>query len=130
MNAETALQNTILAEIGASATHRLWRNATGLYHSGHVVGRGPGLLHLEQGDVVLRGGHPVHAGLCPGSSDLVGLLGPDGRFLGLEVKTATGRAKKHQRAWLQVVRDLGGIAGVVKSVEDVQELLRGGGHGR
>lgn len=125
MNPETAVQNTILADIGASSIHRLWRNATGLYHSGHVVKRGPGMCMLQEGDVVLRGGHPVHAGLCEGSADLVGILGPTGRFVGVEVKTKTGRTKKHQRSWLDVVAKLGGLTGVARNTEDVRRILRG-----
>ncbi len=135
MNPETALQQRILAEVGASETHRLWRNATGLYHAGRVVTWGPGTVRLLKGDAVIRGAQPVHAGLCDGSADLVGivsvpvrLLDPDsvaGLFTGIELKAEHGGAKPHQRAWLKVIRSLGGIGKVARSVEDVRALLKG-----
>ena len=74
------------------------------------------------------------AGLADGSADLVGVcrvqlpvvlssMPPQhpsiGRFLALEVKQANGgRVSDDQWAWLRTVRDLGGFAAVVHSVEE------------
>ena len=44
-------------------------------------------------------------------------------FTAVEVKTATGRATKEQRAFVEHVRSAGGIAGVVRSVDDAKALL-------
>lgn len=57
-------------------------------------------------------------GLCPGSSDLIGLLMPAGRFVALEIKTPDGRLRPEQRAWLALIRRGGGFAAVVRSPAD------------
>jgi hypothetical protein len=64
-------------------------------------------------------------GLCPGSSDLIGWFVFQGRaiFLALEVKTPKGKPTEEQINFIQQVRKAGGIAGVVRSVEDVEALL-------
>ena len=72
-------------------------------------------------------------GLCKGSADLIGYrtitITPDmvgttvAVFLSIEVKTPNGRIRPEQQAWLETVQAAGGIAGVVRSVEDAQALL-------
>ena len=47
-------------------------------------------------------------------------------FTSIEVKTPTGRLRAEQEQWLKVVRAAGGIAGVARSVEDAQALVRQG----
>ena len=69
----------------------------------------------------------------PGGSDLIGyrqvVIGPEhvGRtmavFTAVEVKSATGRATAEQRAFIQHVKQAGGIAGVVRSVDEARGLL-------
>jgi hypothetical protein len=44
-------------------------------------------------------------------------------FTSVEVKTATGRLRPEQRVWLDAVQSAGGIAGVVRSVDDARALL-------
>lgn len=67
---------------------------------------------------------PVRYGLCVGSSDLIGIVAvptmtdPLGRFLALEVKTATGRVAPEQWQFLELVNRRGGYACIVRSVED------------
>lgn len=73
----------------------------------------------------------VRYGLAPGSADLVGLAGPQGRFFALEVKTPTGRATADQEKWLALVRRFGGFACVVRSVDEALAAVEraiGGGH--
>lgn len=113
---ESVLIRKILARHGARPDLRLWRNETAGVWAGKVEGRHP------DGGIVLRGGRHFQAGLCPGSSDLVG-IGPDGRFIAVEVKTGGQSTDDRQRRWLQLIKDLGGIVGVVRSVEDVDDLL-------
>ena len=62
-------------------------------------------------------------GLSPGSSDLVGILAPSGRWVALEVKTGTGRAEKDQKLFIDLVRRLGGFAAVVRSELDAVEAI-------
>jgi hypothetical protein len=44
-------------------------------------------------------------------------------FTAVEVKSATGRATAEQRAFIQHVQAAGGIAGVVRSVDEAAKLL-------
>jgi hypothetical protein len=47
-------------------------------------------------------------------------------FTSIEVKTPTGRLRPEQEQWMKVVRGAGGIAGVARSVEDAEALVRQG----
>ncbi len=78
-------------------------------------------------------GRVVTYGLCVGSSDLIGyvpvVIGPEhvGRtlavFVAIEAKSATGRLRPEQQAFLRVVQGHGGLACVARSVEDAEMLL-------
>lgn len=129
---EKALIKRILARHGARPDLRLWRNETGLFWAGTMKG------NLGSGAVVLKNPSRVMAGLCKGSADLVGLKVEElpvaggagevtveavGRFVGLEVKTGRQKPSDAQKKWIALVEELGGIAGVVRSVEDVDEIL-------
>ena len=69
-------------------------------------------------------GRPIKFGLCVGSSDIIGIA-TDGRFLAVEVKTATGRTTPAQDHFLAVVRARGGLSGVARSPAQAVALLRG-----
>lgn len=56
------------------------------------------------------------AGLVRGSSDLIGILKPGGRWFALEVKSPTGTTSDDQAQFLALVRRFGGFAAVVHSV--------------
>jgi hypothetical protein len=58
----------------------------------------------------------------PGCSDIIGML-KDGRFLAVEVKSPVGRATEAQEAFLSQVATHGGVAGVVRSVDALKDLL-------
>ena len=105
---EQELQQRIRLELGRGSV-RLWRNNVGA-------------LRDERGRLVTYG-------LCKGSSDLIGLsqvvIGPEhlgqtlAVFTALEVKTTKGRMREEQEKFLQLVQQLGGRAGVVRSMDDV-----------
>lgn len=57
-----------------------------------------------------------------GIPDIIGIL-PGGKFFGLEVKVIGGRVSVDQERVMQNIRESGGIAGVVHSVDEVVELL-------
>lgn len=80
---------------------------------------------LRPGDVVIRGGRPLHAGLCIGSSDLIGYrtIGGIAQFVALEVKSTTGRVTAQQEQFLNQIQAGGGCAGVVRSVGDAESML-------
>lgn len=109
---ELAVQNAIRLEHGAGPA-RLWRNNTGALKDST--------------------GRLVRYGLCPGSSDLIGLrtriiteadLGYRfAQFVAIEVKDQ-GRLTEQQRAFLAMVTQAGGLAGVARSPEDARTILR------
>lgn len=110
------LTDEILAAHGARPDLILWRNATAKAWVGKYTGR------TVMGEVTLLGGVMIHAGLCEGSSDLIGILKDRdgrGRFVALEVKMSNTRTTTEQERFLAAVRDMGGIAAVVRSLEEV-----------
>ena len=68
----------------------------------------------------------VTAGLPPGSADLIGIQcrADKGIFVALEVKLAGEKPRPDQLAFLNRIRDLGGISGVVTSVDEALDILR------
>jgi len=114
-NAETTLQQQIRLAHGTRSDLRLFRNQ---------VGQLPDP----------RTGRPVQFGLARGSADLIGwrtiTITPDmvgqqlAVFTSIEVKTPTGRIRPEQQAWLTAVQTAGGIAGIARSVQDSDEILR------
>lgn len=98
MNPETILQAKIRAAVNALPWCRFWRNSVGF-----------------------DDGHKIKYGLAKGSSDLIGMVQMTagvGRFVGLEVKTPTGRMEPEQVIFRDTVNKFGGRAYVVRSVED------------
>lgn len=69
-------------------------------------------------------GQKVRYGLGKGSADLVGVAGPHGRFIALEIKRAKGgKVSRDQERWLKWVRLYGGVSGVVRSVDEALKLV-------
>ena len=68
-------------------------------------------------------------GVLAGMPD-VGILGDEGRSWWIELKSATGRLSKPQRAMLDTLRVMGVPVGLARSLEDVQALLTTWGLGR
>lgn len=60
----------------------------------------------------------------PGCSDIIGQL-YDGRFLAIEVKTDDGKPTEEQQKFLARVNRHKGVAGICRSVQDVDKLLKG-----
>lgn len=123
----TSFIGEIVAKLSRGDT-RLWRNNTGDGWVGKVIHREPGSITLE---------HPrvLHAGLCNGSSDLIGLRTivitqeMVGRkvavFTGIEAKLGSGRESEDQAAFRQFICRAGGLAGVAYTVEEAEAILRG-----
>ena len=127
---EHVIQQQILLAHG-SGTTRLWRNNVGTGWAGQATKVTGGNLRaiaagLRPGDVVIRQGRPLHAGLCVGSSDLIGYRQVNGiaQFVALEVKSATGRATKEQTQFIDHIQAAGGLAGIARSVEDAAAILQ------
>jgi hypothetical protein len=58
-----------------------------------------------------------------GSADILGIM-PDGRFLAIECKTATGRATDEQEAFLAEVESRGGVSGIARGIPDMMRIMR------
>lgn len=94
------------------------------------------LFRNQVGTYKLADGRCVSSGLAVGSADLIGWrtieVTPDmiGRriavFASVEVKAESGKVRPEQKAWSDAVIDAGGIAGIVRSVEEAQRLLYNG----
>ena len=100
MTSEANIQNEIWIAL-SKAGCLLWRNNTGVLKD--------------------KTGRPIKFGLCKGGSDLIGIA-PDGRFLGVEVKTKTGRIRPEQETFIAAVLRAGGRAGVARSVSDAMKI--------
>lgn len=71
----------------------------------------------------------------PGGSDLIGyrkvkitpeMCGQEvAIFAAIEVKTHKGRATPKQRAFIEHIRNAGGIAGIARSVDEAKNILLG-----
>lgn len=124
---EAALIAAVLRRHGARPDLRLFRNSVGLGWFGKliVVVKSPSNHFLLPGDVVLRGARKMTAGLAEGSADVIGIqrVGELGRFVSIELKTPNVRVQAHQKAWESMVLKFGGLAGVVRSLEDSDALL-------
>ena len=57
-----------------------------------------------------------------GVPDILGIL-PDGKFLGIEVKTKTGKLSDNQKAFLEKASHLNSICFVARSIEEVSAKL-------
>ena len=68
-------------------------------------------------------GRLVTFGLCPGSSDIIGLM-PDGRFLAVECKIGKADPTALQAAFLQSINDQGGLAICVRSLDELMEVIK------
>ncbi len=141
-----ATESTLVKNLMLCASRlggRLFRNNVGMAWApagggGNIVRCAPGQRYKSvticPGDVVVRNARPLHAGLCKGSSDLIGwtrvvvtdqMVGDTvAIFTASEAKGPHGRATKEQGNFIKAVNDNGGIAGVVRSEEDLVELMR------
>jgi hypothetical protein len=121
---EHAIQNEIRLAISGKAT--LFRNNVGTAWIGDTS-------KLKDGSVLIRNPRIFHAGLCEGSSDLIGwrslTITPEmvgqtvAVFAALEVKSKTGRATAGQKNFCQRVLEAGGFAGIVKSPDEAKKTL-------
>ena len=103
---ERTIKQQTLALLGTRTDLRIWNNPTG-------VGLSPS-------------GHVIRFGL-PGSPDLIGLM-HDGTFLGIEVKSATGRQRPAQKNFQRMIESMNGVYLLVRSAEDALSQLQARGY--
>lgn len=75
------------------------------------------------GSVRMANGRYFSTGLPRGFSDLFGVR-HDGKAFFVEVKTETGRVSKDQQNFIRVMKELGALAGVARSVDDAIEIVQ------
>lgn len=125
------LESNISKEIQLAASREraiLFRNNTAMGWLGERI------AYPKAGYVLLRNARPLHAGLCKGSSDLIGwkkvvitrdMVGKEvAIFTAVEVKSAKGRASADQVNFINQVRTSGGISGIARSSDEVSGLLK------
>lgn len=143
-------QRSILAL--SSGDSRLWRNNVGVgWQGADPLGRRSAApvdrfnlaemkAALRPGDIVLRAPRPLHAGLCLHSSDSIGLasveVSPEmvgrrvGLFAAVEFKAPAGSCDRqrmaNQATFIRTVRQLGGLGGFARSIDDARNILAGG----
>ena len=124
---------TIMRDIQVAATtagHRLFRNNVGMGWTGkHIMFSRPMSVQVMPGDVLVRHARPLHAGLCEGSSDLIGwtnicisdnMVGKNiAIFTAVECKTPFGKKSDQQKAFIDSVNGSGGIGKFATKVEDL-----------
>jgi hypothetical protein len=80
----------------------------------------------NQGAIPLKdGGYRRFVGL-KGVSDILGVL-DGGRVLAVEVKKPGGKLSREQKAFLDAVRERGGLALVVRGVDELDKAMRAEG---
>lgn len=123
---EANIMRTIELAIGKLPHVKIFRNNVGM----GWIGKSKNV----NGHVIIENARPLHAGLCEGSSDLIGwtevVITPDmvgkkfARFTALEIKaTDTSRVTEKQRNFLEVVVRAGGIAGIAHSPDGAREII-------
>lgn len=131
---ETNIVRTILLKLGKIPTVRLFRNNIGNAWIGKSVKfTQRQTVTVNPGDVLVQQGRFFTAGLCVGSSDLIGLksitVTPEmiGKkvavFVAVEAKTKTGRPSTEQVNFINMVNTLGGIGFIAKSDSEAEDFI-------
>lgn len=116
---ETNLVRKIMLELGKNPKIRIFRNNVGKCWIGaskqftHFQ-----MVNVKSGDVLIQNARFFDAGLCVGSSDLIGLkavkITPEmvgteiAVFVAIEVKLPNGKVQDNQINFLEMVKKLGG----------------------
>ena len=111
---EAELQNKIRLALGKRANVRIFRN--------------------NVGSAKTYDGRHIDFGLCKGSSDLIGWTSREitadmvgqkiAVFTAIEVKTPTGKVSEVKENFISLVKKHGGIAAVVRTIDDATEILK------
>ena len=123
---ESEIQRNIRLALGQRGIPAL-RNNVGTGWAGSKV------IHHGDGSVTILNARPLHAGLCTGSSDLIGIIPHTvrkedvghqlGIFSAWECKQLKGRLREEQAPFLRMVNSLGGLGAVVRSAEDAVDVV-------
>lgn len=121
---EARVQNEIRLGLGREVV--LFRNNVGKAWTGDA-------RTLPDGSVLIRNPRILHAGLCKGSSDLIGwrsitisadMVGKTvAVFSAVEVKGPKGRASDDQIHFITKLNEAGGLGCIARSVKDARKGL-------
>lgn len=131
---ETNIVREIMLEVSKLGS-KIFRNNTGSAWIGESIRiNKSGTVFVNPGDVVIRNARYFQAGLCVGSSDLIGLTPVEitsemvGKkvavFTAIEVKTETGKPSKEQLAFIEMVKNNGGMAGIATNPEQATKIIK------
>jgi len=122
---EKEIQNQILKTLGKMQHVRMFRNNVGNAWMGKEERLGTSAIILDRP-------RRVQFGLCKGSSDLIGwqeviiteeMVGTKfAAFTAIEVK-GQGSTTIEQQRFVEAVNNAGGLAGIVRSIEDAKKLI-------
>jgi len=133
---EKTLLSNIQIHLAKLGVH-LFRNNVGTgWVSRHTVRPDRKMsVTVGPGDLILRSARPLRAGLCVGSSDLIGwtnkIVSEDmvGKqvaiFTAIEAKCGAVKTTSEQYSFIQAVNQSGGQAGIARSLEDAYEVVGG-----
>jgi hypothetical protein len=86
-------------------------------------------VRVSPRDVVVKNARPLKAGLCTGSSDLIGwqsititedMIGKKvAIFTAIEVKHGSTRTTEEQKRFIESVNNSGGVGKIVRSLDEV-----------
>lgn len=123
---ETNLLKKIQMHLSKFQNVRVFRNNVG---QGWV-----GKSTHNNGTVIIQNARPLHAGLVVGASDLIGftsikitesMVGKKiAVFTAIEGKTPIGKPTPDQLNFIRVVKEAGGIAGVARTAEEAESLIK------
>lgn len=123
--AEHALMSKIMLFLGQRLDVKIFRNNTG---TGWVGKQG----RSNPGTVLLIDPRPLNAGLCKGSSDLIGFTSvivtpemvgkPVAIFTAIEVK-GNAKVTPEQQNFIDTVKNAGGLAGVARNEDDAARII-------
>lgn len=134
---EADLMRSMMAEAPKHGA-RLWRNnvGQGLSIRARSTQHREAIIKACQELATRMGGSAqrITYGLPTGSGDLIGYAYREIKlehvgscwpvFASAEVKTATGRPSDEQRRWNAFVLSVGGVSGIVRSIDDLRTLLK------
>ncbi len=132
---EIDIVHDILENVGAMDNVRIFRNNVGVAFQGEGK---PVYTESRIGRrlcrrVTLLFFRVIRFGLLPGSGDLIGwksvVITPEmvgqrfARFVSIEVKRPRQKPSWRQRAWRNVLSEMGGLAGIATSVEEARKII-------
>lgn len=114
---ESDVLRSLRLELGQRDDLVFWRNNVGL--AWYRKGGGQPVRCIRCGSTFSLQETPVRYGLCIGSSDLIGIHMPSGRFVAVEGKFGKGKLSPEQARFLALVERSGGIGVEARQAQDV-----------